>query len=142
MMTTTSRSARFFVHAALACSAAVAPWLAQAQTAGMPQMKSGGAGQYVCGGIGSDESTAMRGEMKSHPLSLLFARAGGAYLANVDVMVKDASGGTALAMRADGPVCLVDLPAGSYTVEASSQGVMKSQAVTLGAAPKTADFRF
>jgi hypothetical protein len=136
------RPVRSIVRAALACAVAATPWLAQAQTAGMPQMKSGGAGQYVCGGVGSDESTAMRGEMKSHPLSLLFARAGGAYLADVDVMVKDSAGATALAMRADGPVCLVDLPAGSYTVEASSQGVVKSQAVTLGAGPKTADFRF
>jgi hypothetical protein len=57
-------------------------------------------------------------------------------------MVKDASGATALAMRANGPVCLVDLPAGRYTVEAASDGVVKSQAVTLGSGSKTADFRF
>jgi hypothetical protein len=45
-------------------------------------------------------------------------------------------------MRATGPVCLVDLPAGRYTVEAASEGVTKSQTVTLGAGSKTADFRF
>ena len=52
------------------------------------------------------------------------------------------SGGTALAMRATGPVCLVDLPAGRYTVEAASDGVTKSQTVTLGGGSKTVDFRF
>ncbi|HEY2254722.1 MAG TPA: carboxypeptidase regulatory-like domain-containing protein [Variovorax sp.] len=123
-------------------AAAATPWLAQAQTGAIPEMKSGGAGQYVCGGVGVDESTAMRAAMKDHPLSLLFARAGGAYLANVDVAVKDASGATALAMRTDGPICLVDLPAGRYTVEASTDGVTKSEAVTLGRGARTADFRW
>jgi hypothetical protein len=122
--------------------AAATPWLAQAQTGAIPEMKSGGVGRYVCGGVGVDESTAMRAAMKDHPLSLLFARSSGAYLANVDVAVKDASGATALAMRADGPVCLVDLPAGRYTVEASNDGVMKSEAVTLGSGSRTADFRW
>lgn len=123
-------------------AAAATPWLAQAQTGAIPEMKSGGAGQYVCGGVGVDESTAMRAAMKDHPLSLLFARAGGAYLANVDVAVKDASGATALAMRTDGPICLIDLPAGRYTVEASTDGVTKSEAVTLGVGARTADFRW
>ncbi len=130
------------LRGALACACAAAPWLAQAQSSAMPAMQSRGAGQYVCGGVGLDESTAMRAQMKDHPLSLLFARAGGAYLADVDVTVKDSAGATALAMRADGPLCLVDLPAGRYTVEASSQGTVKSEAVTLGASPRTTDFRF
>jgi len=131
------------VRLAALCACAAAPWIAaQAQTAGMPEMKSQDAGRYVCGGVGSDESVAMRAAMKDHPLALLFARSSGAYLADVDVMVKDAKGGTALAMRASGPVCLVDLPAGRYTVEAASEGVTKTQVVTLGGGSKTADFRF
>ena len=136
-------SFRILLRAAALSVCAAAPWVAQAQTpAPMPAMKVQDAGRYVCGGVGSDESVAMRAAMKDHPLALLFARASGAYLADVDVMVKDASGGTAMAMRASGPVCLVDLPAGRYTVEAASEGVTKSQAVTLGGGTKTADFRF
>jgi len=129
------------LRTALACACLAAPWAAQAQSA-MPAMKSQGAAQYVCGGIGSDESTAMRAAMKDHPLALLFARAGGAYLANVDVTVMDDKGGTALAMRASGPVCLVDLPAGRYTIQATSNGATKSETVTVGSGSKTADFRF
>ena len=135
-------SLRNLLRGAVLCACAAAPWIAQAQTDGMPGMKVQDAGRYVCGGVGSDESLAMRAAMKAHPLALLFARASGAYLADVDVMVKDAKGGTALAMRASGPICLVDLPAGRYTVEAASEGVTKSQVVVLEGATKTADFRF
>ena len=135
-------SFRTLLRGAALCACAAAPWAAQAQITAMPAMKVQDAGRYVCGGIGSEESTALRAAMKDHPLSLLFARAGGEYLADVDVTVKDASGRTALAMRANGPVCLIDLPAGRYTVEAASEGVTKSQAVTLGTGSKTADFRF
>lgn len=135
-------SIRSFLRAAAVCACAAVPWATQAQTAGLPAMKSQDAGRYVCGGVGSDESQALRAAMKDHPLSLLFARPGGAYLADVEVRVKDARGATALALRTEGPVCLVDLPPGRYTIEAVSDGVAKSQAVTLGDGPRTADFRF
>jgi hypothetical protein len=131
-----------FLRAAALCGCAAASLLAHAQGA-LPAMNKQGAGQYACGGIGSDESTAMRAAMKDYPLSLLFARSDGAYLADVAVTVKDAGGGTAMAIRANGPVCLVDLPAGRYTVEATTEGgATKSQAVTVGGGPKSADFRF
>ncbi|MBS0426474.1 MAG: carboxypeptidase regulatory-like domain-containing protein [Proteobacteria bacterium] len=110
-------------------------------TGGMPRMRGEGNARYVCGGIGSDESTAMRAAMKDHPLSLLFARPDGAYLANVEVDIKGDSG-SALRLRANGPVCLIDLPAGKYTVDASTEGRSKSQSVTLGGGPRTLDFRF
>jgi hypothetical protein len=134
----------------MACALAAAPWMAQVAqaqtmqsgTGAMPAMKVEGAVRYACGGIGSDESTAMRAAMKDHPLALLFARASGEYLANVDVKIKGAGGDTALAMRATGPVCLIDLRAGRYTVEASTEGMTKTHSVTVGRGSQTADFRF
>jgi hypothetical protein len=129
-------------RAAALMACALAPWAAHAQTAALPAMKGQGAAQYACGGIGSDESTAMRAAMKDHPLALLFARADGAYLSEVAVTIKNAGGAAALEMRASGPVCLVDLPAGRYTVEAVSEGASKSQGVTVGGGSKTVDFRF
>lgn len=125
----------------VATALAAVPALSQAQQ-GMPDMQTQGETRFVCGGIGSDESTAMRGAMKSHPLSLLFARADGAYLADVGVTVMDASGKPALKTRARGPVCLVDLPAGKYTIEADDAGNVKKQMVTVGGKPATVDFRF
>ncbi|MGI4779439.1 MAG: carboxypeptidase regulatory-like domain-containing protein [Janthinobacterium lividum] len=119
---------------------AVVPFPARAQD--MPAMQTDGEARFVCGGVGSDESTAMRAAMNSHPLALLFARADGAYLADVGVTVTDAGGKPALKTRARGPVCLVDLPAGKYTVEADVEGNLKKQTVTLGGKPATVDFRF
>lgn len=148
---------KFLVRATALCACVGAPWLAQAQTQSPPPvevkaapapstamsaMKAQGAGHFVCGGIGLDESTAMRAAMKDHPLSLLFARADGEYMADVNVKITGAKGASALAVRAAGPVCLIDLPAGGYIVEATSGGVSKREAVTLGTSPKTVDFRF
>ena len=81
--------------------------------------------------------------MKDHPLSLLFARADGAYLADVQVEIRpEAAGSAAQSLRANGPVCLVTLPPGRYTVDASMGGQRKSHTVQVGGAPRTLDFRF
>ena len=129
-------------RALLACACVAGAVGAQAQSA-MPQWKGDGAVRYVCGGIGSDESNAMRAARKEHPLALLFARSDGAYLADVDVDIKGADGAPSLALRASGPVCLVDIPDGRYTVSArTTGGDAKSQAVTVGGGSKTASFRF
>jgi len=125
---------------ALACVGASALTLVQAQSA-VPAMRSEGTVSYACGGIGVDESTAMRAAMKSHPLSLLFARADGAYLADVSVTLTGAAGAP-VNLRASGPVCLLNLPAGKYTVEAVTDGMSKRESVTVGGTPKTLDFRF
>ncbi|RZI63910.1 carboxypeptidase regulatory-like domain-containing protein [Variovorax guangxiensis] len=134
-----SRPSLFAARGLLAMAALCAGSAALAQ---VPPMQGEGAARYACGGIGSDESTAMRAAMKSHPLSLLFARPDGGYLADVAVKLTDASGASALSLRAGGPVCLIDLPAGNYTVEATSEGVSKRQTVSIGSTPRTLDFRF
>ena len=137
-----SRSFRNLQHGVLAAMCLAGALHARAQPSAMPAMKGDGPMRWVCGGIGSDESTAMRGAMKSHPLSLLFARKDGAYLADVDVRIHATAGAPALTLRANGPVCLVDIPAGRYNIEATTEGMTQKQEVTLGGAPKTADFRF
>lgn len=104
-------------------------------------MEKAAAPNYRCGGIGSDEATAIRAEMKAHPLSLLFARADGNYLADVDVSIRGPAA-PALSFNAKGPVCLVDLPPGKYSVQAVTEGRTKTQDVTLGSGAQTLDFRF
>ncbi|KQM78395.1 hypothetical protein [Xylophilus sp. Leaf220] len=134
------RTVSAFVRATTAatCLVLAAP-LAFAQ---VPALQGQGAVRHVCGGIGSDESTAFRAAMKDHPLSLLFARASGDYLADVQVDVQDAQGKSVLSTKAAGPVCLVDLPKGTYTVHASAGSGHKVQTVTVDGTPRTADFRF
>ncbi len=136
-----NNSHRLLAAGVLASFAALVSTPASAQ--GVPPMKTDGAGGYVCGGIGIDQSTAFRSAMRKHPLSLLFARPNGDYLASVNVSIKGRGGDQAMGFEADGPVCLVDLPAGRYTVQATSAGVTKSRALKVGKAGSAhADFRF
>ncbi len=123
-------------------SASAAP--VPAPSAPLPETKTQGSLRYTCGGISVDESQAMRAAMKDHPLSLLFAAQGGAYLADVQVKLVPQGWGDAgaLTFTATGPVCLLDLPAGSYEVEASAGGKEKRQTVMVGKDAKTLDFRF
>lgn len=123
---------------------AAAPAAASTTDAALPPLEGSGAVRWRCGGIGSDESTAMRAAMASHPVSLLFARADdGAYLADVQIDLRPEGGAGASAQwRASGPVCLVQLPPGRYTVEASFEGRSQRQSVQAGGTPRTLDFRF
>ena len=106
----------------------------------LPAAQTAGAVQYRCGGIGLDESTAMRGAVKDYPLALLFAGAGGEYLADVKV---DIAGASQAAFTASGPVCLLRLPEGHYTVKATTkEGQGKSQSVHVDSGSKSLDFRF
>lgn len=108
----------------------------------LPQAHTQGSLRYSCGGIGLDESTAMRAAMKEHPLSLLFAAAGGAYEADVRVTVKPEGAGEPHNFTASGPICLLNLPAGRYAVEAEMAGKTQRQSVEVGKSPRTLDFRF
>ncbi len=131
------------LHAALLCAALLSASAAHAQH---PALHKAGDLQYVCGGIGIDESTAMRAAMKDYPLSLLFATKSGDYLAKIHVVVADGKGQEVAQFQAQGPVCLLRLEAGRYTVKASAEGgksIDQSVDVAPAGAPgKTLDYRF
>ena len=125
---------------AFAVSVALVGLQALAQTQ-LPPMHEKGAVQYSCGGIGKDESTAMRAAMKDYPLSLLFAAKDGDYLADISVDIQSAQGSTQF--TASGPVCLVKLPAGAYKVTATTkEGQSQSKSVQTGKSGHSLDFRF
>ncbi|KAF1050295.1 carboxypeptidase regulatory-like domain-containing protein [Xylophilus sp.] len=127
-----------------ACTLALAQPAPPAEPTAVPPLHGEGSARYRCGGIGIDESTAFRAATRQHPLSLLFAAPGGDYQANVTVRISDAKGNQALQLRADGPVCLIDLPNGSYTVEATPEkGAPQKRSVQVTSGrPQTLDFRF
>lgn len=133
-------AARALLAAALLAS--LAP-VAQAQAAGkIPPLREQGALQYACGGIGLDESTAMRAAMKDYPLSLLLAAQDGEYMANIAVEIKGAR--DSYRFQASGPVCLLRLPEGAYTVQATAgSGPTQSRQVHVGkGGPQRLDLRF
>jgi hypothetical protein len=88
--------------------------------------------KYVQGGIGKDESDALLRESRNYPLSLVFS--GGKannYVADVDIRVRDAAGKTVLQTNAEGPIVLIDLPAGKYIVDAEYRGDMVTHRIEL-----------
>ena len=135
---------RFLLHAscvALLGTAALTGTAHAADGQG-PATHTAGALQYSCGGIGSDESTAMRSAMKDYPLSLLFARKDGEYLANLAVQIQGPKG-EPMAFKASGPICLLKLPRGHYSVKATTQGgESQSQNVDVSHNGHTLDFRY
>jgi hypothetical protein len=74
---------------------------------------------YVSGGIGHEEAAAMQAEARNYPLSLVFsAGKHGAFVSNVTVTIKDKAGKVLLDSASGGPIMLVKLPAGDYTITA------------------------
>ncbi|MEW5710527.1 MAG: carboxypeptidase-like regulatory domain-containing protein [Pseudomonadota bacterium] len=99
---------------------------AAAQEFALPPERSKGSVTYLTGGVGKEESDAIKRVQDRYPLSLLFVERGGPntwhYLANVRVTIKDAAGKTLLETAAEGPFLLARLPEGRYTVIAEMYG--------------------
>jgi hypothetical protein len=110
-----------------------------ASAADAPQVQSNGAVDYLSGGIGKDEADALKQQSADYALTLEFASARsaegdtspGAYLADVKVDIRDAQGREMLNTISQGPLLLVRLPPGDYTVVAESNGVRKERNVDL-----------
>jgi hypothetical protein len=91
----------------------------------LPPVQTFGSVSYVTGGIGLDESAAIKAAEKDFALSLLFAQnKRGEYLSDVKVSIKDKAGKTVLEAVSEGPMLLARLPAGVYKVSAEHEGTV------------------
>lgn len=94
---------------------------------------------YLCGGVGEEESTYMKQEARGYDLMLTFATRSGAYLADVDVDIKDAKGESVLQLACDSPILLVDLPrGGTYKVRAETAGYTLNKTVRVAGGKRQA----
>jgi hypothetical protein len=84
---------------------------------------------YLSGGFGEDERERLRNIAGGDNLELSFALQTKQYLGGASVLIKDAKGNNVLEAVSEGPLFLVNLPAGSYTVEATAMGKTLKQAV-------------
>lgn len=100
--------------------------------------------RYLSGGIGGDEQERFKAAESEYPVKVVFANSNGAYMSNVDISVTDKSGATILSMKTNGPILLLDLDPGSYTIKATDQGQVKTQNITVSdtAATKTYTVHF
>lgn len=101
----------------------------------VPPEQNFGAVSYRVGGVGLDEAQAMRDISPSYPLTLTFAERAAdghsMFTAGVDVKIIDASGTVRLETTAGGPMMLVNLPSGDYTVQAELNGDDKAHELSL-----------
>ena len=100
------------------------PAHAQAEGA-MPAVQKSGAVEYLSGGVGLDESTAIKSASGQWPLSLVFSvqvdgRA--QFASDVKLQIQDAKGALALDVTATGPYLRARLAPGSYTLRATLDG--------------------
>ena len=78
--------------------------------------------KFVEGGIGKEEADLMQKEGRGYPLNLVFsAGPQNQFITDVRVVIKDGAK-TIFEDVADGPIYLVDLPSGKYSVEAEFRG--------------------
>lgn len=86
---------------------------------------------YVTGGVGYDERAAMEALAGAYNLKIEFAKRGGDYLGDVRLTVR---GPVSLEAISDGPIFLVKLPPGTYSLTAVAGTAAKMQTVTVNAA--------
>ena len=97
---------------------------AQSESA-LPPVQKSGAVEYLSGGIGLDESTAIKSASRHWPVSLGFsvqAPGKAEFASDVKLEIRDAKGAQVLATTASGPFLLAKLPPGSYSLRASLAG--------------------
>lgn len=110
------------------------PTLSGAEPPALPPSQNQGTITYVSGGIGGPEAAAMKAEAARYPLAITFAehlRDHDAFLADVPVVIRNASGMNVLDVVAEGPYLLVDLAPGRYEISASHRGHQKTERVHL-----------
>ncbi|PLZ00814.1 hypothetical protein CY652_19345 [Burkholderia sp. WAC0059] len=105
-----------------------------ANGSGMPQVQHQGMIAYVSGGVGLDESQALRQAESHWPLALRFTGQGSDYLADVHVRISDTQDGHVFDATSRGPYMLVGLSPGRYVVHASYNGTEKTVPVTVKSA--------
>ena len=95
-------------------------------------MRTEGAVQYFCGGVGADERHAMKAlEVEANLKVLSVTKKRGGYLADATVTVSDGKA-TRFSGVADGPICLLHLPPGKYKVSARLGDAVRAANVEIG----------
>ncbi len=131
------------------CSAAgtlmLATTMAHAATS-LPPVQRLGNINYVTGGIGQAESSAIEHASHNWPLTLEFAvkdKQRADFVAGVTVDVHDAGKHVKLNLKSDGPFVLAKLPPGRYLVDATLDGkTLHEQVVVASGHPAKAIFEW
>lgn len=126
-------------HRTRPASPAAVTWLAAACLLGAPIAASAlDAGQtaqgrpYVSGGVSQEELVALHARRDWYSLWVITAATrSGAHLADVRVIIREAGDTVVFNRRLDGPWLFIDLPPGSYEVEAWLGSISQKRRTTL-----------
>ncbi|MDD2811233.1 hypothetical protein [Rhodoferax sp.] len=117
--------------------------LVQAAT-NLPPVHRSGNIEYMTGGVGVDESTAIQSASRKWPLTLEFAikdKERADFAADVNVVVSDAKNHSALHVKSGGPFVLARVKPGKYMVAATLAGkTLQKQVVVTSGAPTKVEF--
>lgn len=86
--------------------------------------------KYVTGGVGSEERSALQATQRDYNFRLLSANTEGGLVGDTSIVIRDTKGNEILRTIA-GPIFYAELPNGSYTLEANSDGQMKQKTFTV-----------
>jgi hypothetical protein len=120
-----------------ACAAAAALLVATSgkatELAPLAPAQQAGTVNYRSGGVGSDSADAMKAEASRYSLSMTFTGGGNSvtYTIPTHLGIVNASGRSVLDITPDGPLVLVDLPAGKYRVTAAGASASKTESVEI-----------
>lgn len=106
----------------------------------LPNIQQQGSFYYITGGIGAEETQAMKSERDSYNLQIMNADKSGHFTANQHIRIIDKYGNVLINADSD-PLFYTNLPAGKYTVEASRADETKMNNITISGR-ETAAIRF
>jgi hypothetical protein len=98
--------------------------------------------KYLSGGVGLSERTHMQEMANDYNVKLVFAGTGRAYLANVQVDIKNSNGINLIQRDSNGPWFFVELPAGQYTITVSHDGKTQTRKLVVGKISQEEMFHF
>ena len=100
----------------------------------LPKSQNQGEITYITGGVGDDESKAIKDDAKNWPLVVDFSQHlenRDAWISQVYLRILDVKGNGIFEVTTDGPFLLVNLPSGSYMLTATYEGITKTQKIQI-----------
>jgi hypothetical protein len=98
---------------------------------------------YISGGTGADARQELLAKERDYNLKIIAADKSGDYLADVQVVIESARKERVLDTTMEGPILLVKLAPGTYTIKATSDDKTLIRTVTIAAQGlRQADFRW
>jgi hypothetical protein len=118
-----------------------ASFVAAIEKAGIWKGERGGV-ECMTGGVSIGERQEMAALDGVYNLKVVTAKASGAYLGRLPVVIRDEEGRQVLEITPNGPWLYVHLPDGGYTVQAAYKGVSKARPVQLEGRRKVVMFHW